>query len=244
MGYSPLCRRSGPWDAAHMTDVLLREIDRRAKILGLSDIALAAKAGLKRDAVRDIRRRPNANPSHKTVAAIAKALGCAVGDLTDDAGELASIRRNVRAPDVVSINELDVHVGAGLGTDDPHTLMVAHEAASVVGVHTFPVNSFREAYGIEPGKIRILAVRGDSMEPRLWAGQRVMVDIEDRTPSPPGIFIVWDGLGLVIKRVEVVAGSDPLKVRLSSANPAYQAYEITLDEAQINGRVIGTWSRT
>lgn len=82
------------------------------------------------------------------------------------------------------------------------------------------------------------------MEPRLWAGQCVMVDIEDKIPSPPGIFVVWDGLGLVIKRVEVMPGSDPLRVRIMSANPAYQPYERTLDEAHINGRVVGTWSRT
>ena len=82
------------------------------------------------------------------------------------------------------------------------------------------------------------------MEPKLWAGQRVMVDIQDRTPSPPGIFVVWDGLGLAIKRVEVIAGTDPLRVRISSANPEYLAYERLYSEAAINGRVIGVWART
>lgn len=225
------------------TQHLLREIDRRAKVLKLTDITLANRAGLGRDAVRDIRRGKTASPSYAMVSAIAKALGCSVGDLT---GERPARRpAPVQDPNVITISELDVHVAAGPGSsDDVGQLMTAHEQSAVVGVHTFPIASFREAYGVDPLKIRILAVRGDSMEPRLWAGQRVMVDIDDKTPSPPGIFVIWDGLGLVIKRVEVVAGSDPLKVRISSANPAYQPYERTLEEASINGRVIGTWSRT
>lgn len=68
-----------------------------------------------------------------------------------------------------------------------------------------------------------------------------MVDPSDTRPSPPGIFCVWDGLGLVIKRVEYLMNSDPPTIRLTSCNPAYQAYERSLDEAQIKGRVIGRW---
>lgn len=81
------------------------------------------------------------------------------------------------------------------------------------------------------------------MEPELWPGQRVMVDVEDKTPSPPGIFVVWDGLGLVMKYVEVVANSEPLRVRISSAHPAFKPYERNIDEAHINGRVVGVWAK-
>lgn len=226
-----------------MQEKLLREIDRRAKLLGFTDITLAKAAGLGRDAVRDIRRRPNMNPSHKTVSAIAKTLGCTVADLT---GEDVSptLQRNAReTSDTVSINELDVHVVAGAGVNDGGDVMSANEANAVVGVHTYPVASFREAYGINPKRVRIIPVRGTSMEPELWSGQRVMVDIEDRIPSPPGIFVVWDGLGLVLKYVEVIANSNPVRVRISSAHKAFQPYERNLDEAYINGRVIGVWKR-
>lgn len=224
-----------------MREKLLREIDRRSKVLGLTDITLANAAGLGRDAVRDIRRRPNMNPSHKTIMALAKALGCAAADLT---GERPVVLRQAReAADTVSINELDVHVAAGAGMSDGGDVMAVYETSSVVGVHTYPTASFREAYGINPGRVRIIPVRGTSMEPELWAGQRVMVDIEDKTPSPPGIFVVWDGLGLVLKFVEVIANSEPVRVRISSAHKAFQPYERNLDEAHINGRVIGVWKR-
>lgn len=228
------------WDAAQMSGSLLKEIDRRAKLLGLSDIALAKKAGLGRDAVRDIRRR-GTNPSHKAVAALAKALGCTADDLNR---ALPELRRVVPPldPSTVTINELDVHVAAGPGTLDGN-LMAEHEQSAVVGVHTDPADSFREAYGMDPRRIKILPVRGTSMEPELWSGQRVMVDITDTTPSPPGIFVVWDGLGLVLKYVEVVANSEPVRVRIASAHPAFKPYERNLEEAYINGRVVGVWKR-
>lgn len=224
-----------------MSDRVIREIERRRKLLGLSTIKLAQDAGLGRDAVRDITQRGKSlNPSNDTLSKIAKRLGCTVADLTGE--------RPVQDPtrgraNTVEISELDVHVAAGLASEDSESVLAAHEAALVTGMHSYPADSFREAYGVNPTRVRIVAVRGNSMEPELWSGQRVMVDVEDRTPSPPGVFVIWDGLALVCKYVEVVANSDPLRVRISSAHSAFQPYERNLDEAYINGRVIGVWAR-
>lgn len=224
-----------------MNERLIREINRRMEVLGLNALSVATKAGLGKDAVRDIQRGKSVNPSHETLRKIAKVLACTVADLT---GERTPAPVPRALTDTVSVNELDVHTRAGLGADGDAVVMRSDEATAIVGVHSFPTTSFREAYGVEPGRIKIIAVRGDSMEPKLWSGQRVMVDIEDRTPSPPGIFVVWDGLGLAIKRVEVIPGTEPLRVRISSANPEYLSYERLFSEAAINGRVIGVWART
>jgi len=82
---------------------------------------------------------------------------------------------------------------------------------------------------------------GDSMEPTLQAGQRVLVDTGDRNPSPPGVFVVWAGLGLVIKRVQMLPQSEPPRVKISPDNLKYDPYERALAEAYIQGRVIGQW---
>lgn len=213
------------------------------KALGLTPITLANKAGLGRDAVRDITERGKSkNPSAETLSKIARALGCTVADLTGERPPRSAADQKHQG-DTVSIYELDVHAGSGMGTDGDTALLATQETSAVVGVHTMPAASFREAYGVPSGHIRIIPVKGNSMEPTLWPGQRVMVDIEDKTPSPPGIFVVWDGLALVLKFVEVVPNSDPLRVRISSANKNFMAYERTLDEAHINGRVVGVWAR-
>ena len=42
---------------------------------------------------------------------------------------------------------------------------------------------------------------------------------------PPGIFVLFDGLGLVAKWLEHVANSDPPTVRTISDNPVYAPHE-------------------
>ena len=56
--------------------------------------------------------------------------------------------------------------------------------------------------------------------------------------KPFGIFIVFDGLGLVAKQIEVIANSEPPRVHIISTNRRYPTYERTLDEINIIGRVI------
>jgi phage repressor protein C with HTH and peptisase S24 domain len=59
-----------------------------------------------------------------------------------------------------------------------------------------------------------------------------------RIAAPPGIFVIWDGMGIVAKRIEHVPRSDPPLVTIKSVNPGYQAYERTADEVNIIGRVV------
>ncbi len=210
--------------------------------LSVSAKKLSLDAGLSETAVKDILSGKSENPKHDTLAKIAKRLACTVADLM---GERPAARPRAvsEGGDTIAINELDVHAAAGIAGDDGEAILASDEPGLVTGVHTYPAASFREAYGINPGNIRIIPVRGNSMEPELWSGQRVMVDVDDRSPSPPGIFVVWDGLGLVLKYVEVIANSEPVRVRISSAHQAFKPYERNLDEAYINGRVVGVWKR-
>jgi phage repressor protein C with HTH and peptisase S24 domain len=138
------------------------------------------------------------------------------------------------APDgALRIEELDVRASAGDG--------LTGENEKIVAQWQLPTELVR-AYSTAPAaELRIITVLGDSMEPTLQAGQRVLVDTGDRTPSPPGIFVVWDGLGLVVKRVQAIAHSEPTRVKIASDNPQYEHYERSLAEAYIQGRVIGQW---
>lgn len=206
-------------------------------------------------AINKLEKTPNAQS--KNIGFVAAALGLHVRWLQTGKGEKYLTRtqqpdqlpeRSVPSrstPGQVSIAELEVYAPSGDGGDGErgNAIMANEEAGLIVGVHTMPADSFREAYGFPASRIRIVPVKGTSMVPELWPGQRVMVDIEDKAPSPPGVFVVWDGMALVMKYIEVVANSDPLRVRISSANPAFQPYERTLGEAYINGRVVGKWAR-
>ena len=133
----------------------------------------------------------------------------------------------------VPIDELDTRVGAGAGQ--------LIEGGIKVGQWMMPRELLRLATVSGEDRVKIVSVVGDSMAPTFNPTDRIMVDTSDRHPSPPGIFVVWDGLGLVVKRIEYIPHSDPATIRISSDNQRYAPYERSLEEAHIQGRVIGKW---
>lgn len=223
-----------------MSDRLIREIQRRMQALNLDAKTTSLRAGLSESFVRDIVRKKSVAPKHDSLAKVARVLGCTLADLT---GERDRPQPQRQTGDTVEIVELEVHVAAGMGGDGDAAILASQEAGAILGTFAFPRASFREMVPGPAEGVRVIAVRGDSMQPTLWPGQRVMVDVNDKTPSPPGIFVVWDGLALVLKRIELVPGSEPMRVRIMSDNSKYSAYERTVEEAHINGRVIGVWAR-
>lgn len=90
--------------------------------------------------------------------------------------------------------------------------------------------------GAPPEKIKIFAVRDNSMEPDFAVGAQVLVDLSDTVPSPPGVFILSDGVGHVIRQCDIVPGEKPLQVNVQSRTGI--SFRLTLDKAAIVGRVI------
>ncbi len=88
-----------------------------------------------------------------------------------------------------------------------------------------------------PDELRIIRVEGDSMEPTLYNGDAVLIDLTRKALTPPGVFVLFDGIGLVAKRLEHIPNSDPPTMRILSDNPRYSIYERTADEVNIVGRV-------
>ena len=103
---------------------------------------------------------------------------------------------------------------------------------------SFPPDLLRRITAAPADGLKLLSISGDSMSPTLEDGDLVMVDTGRRTPSPPGIFILDDGVGLVAKRVDAIPNTAPPYLRLSSDNPAYANYQRRIDEVQIIGRVV------
>ena len=85
--------------------------------------------------------------------------------------------------------------------------------------------------------------RSFSMEPAVHDGDQLLVDTGRKTPATGEMAVPWDGTGLVVKRVEAVPRTDPPRLRLISANPAYDPYTCLADEAHMVGAVIWTLRR-
>ena len=107
----------------------------------------------------------------------------------------------------------------------------------IIGSWAMPWDFVRSELRIDPDHARIISILGNSMEPTLKNGDRVLVDTNDKVPSPPGIFALWDGYGIVVKSVEHIHNSDPPAIRIISDNTTFSPYELVEDEANIIGRV-------
>jgi hypothetical protein len=78
--------------------------------------------------------------------------------------------------------------------------------------------------------------------PTLHDGDIVLVDLGRRAPTPPGVFVLYDGMRLVAKRVEHIHNSDPLRVRIISDSPLCMPYEGSGNE--VNHQPTGSSDRT
>jgi phage repressor protein C with HTH and peptisase S24 domain len=101
----------------------------------------------------------------------------------------------------------------------------------------FQKSWIKQGLKTDPSNLRIMHVEGDSMAPTLNSGDVVLVDTSRRMPTPPGIFVLHDGMGLVAKRLEHIPNSDPPQVRIVSDNLHYSPYERLVDEMNIIGRI-------
>ena len=134
-------------------------------------------------------------------------------------------------PGFSQVPELDVRASAGHGA--------FHEGdEEIKAVWMFPDAVIRHELRARSANLRIITIDGDSMEPLLASGDRVLVDTSQRVPAPPGIFVIWDGLGIVAKRIEHIPTVEPSRIVIKSVNPLYDDYERPTEEVNIIGRVI------
>lgn len=253
---------TGPWVVGILT--LMGTVGSRIHllrdgILKTSQDLFASRLGVTRGAVSNWER--NKGIKTENLRLIAETFDISFDWLATGKGEPPTLEPMRSAwsdwPATIDVEETEPRAGgASFGFGD------STEMADAENGVTISADPVRDHWGIPASfvsgelrmsrnKARIIEVFGDSMyDPgnpgapgSLFPGDRVIIDVGDVNPTPPGIFLVWDGYGLVLKMVEVVRNSQPARVRLKSRNPSYDPYEATEDEAKIIGRVRGRISR-
>lgn len=203
------------------------------KSQGISSADLAKRAGVKTSFLYDIISGKSANPSTVKLARVADILGVSltylVGGTRPNPGMATSLQ-SATAQDYAIIPRITVDISASGGT-----IVAEHHEEER---YYFRQAWIREHLGVTPSDLGLLYVRGDSMEPSLCHNDIVMVDTTKKTPTPPGIFVLFDGFGLVAKRLEYVADAGLKQLRIISDNPQYSTYERSLEETLIIGRVV------
>lgn len=132
--------------------------------------------------------------------------------------------------DLVMVPQHDARFAAGPGD--------GVEVEGESGKWPFPADYIRYNLALAGRALAVEDVIGDSMEPTLFSGDKVLIDLTDRNIAQPGIFALNDGDGRVVKRLEKVPTSDPPRVVLMSDNPRHGRYEVLVEEINVAGRVV------
>jgi len=149
-------------------------------------------------------------------------------------------RRSLRPGEVI---ERDVRGGMGLGGFADQIMVDGQTVDDVRASWTVPVPFLHTELRAREHEVDIIPVDGDSMLPTLLPGDRVMIHKGALAPSPDGIFAIDDGIGVSVKRLQLVRGSEPLMIRIMSDNAAHREDIVPADAIKVIGRVILKMSR-
>lgn len=195
---------------------------------------LAEQAEVGRSFVYDVLSGKSTNPTTHKLAAVAKALGVNVSYLLygEDALSGAVLEGHYEQDDLAAVSSLSVEASMGGGA------LITEEIDDKP--FFFRKRWIRDRLKVSPQDLRVIRVRGDSMMPTLNESDVVLIDLTRRMPSPPGIFVLFDGCGLLVKRLELLPSAEnesPI-VRILSDNMQYAAYEHALGDVRVIGRVV------
>lgn len=177
-------------------------------------------------------------------------------DTTDpdwDAGDKAAAYFNGGLHYTGSVQGASPEIPAAAGAGQGHVLEDRAAALKTGGIATghpvvnewvIPPDFVRHGLGATPSQIVLIPVVGHSMEPRLFAGDRVLVDLSQATYAGDAIYVIDDGDEVLkVKTLAKVTGSSPPRFRIISEAAPDRFDELGLDQFRIIGRVVGRFSR-
>jgi transcriptional regulator with XRE-family HTH domain len=182
---------------------------------------LASKAGIHRNTIQKYE-----TGERKLTLKIIDRLAPLLGKTRDDVISTDGIDRG----ETVSIPECNVRVAQNGAFE--------MDEATRKDVWILPRRYLMDELRVPPGRLIIHEVHSDAMAPTLLAGDRVLVNLDDQKINHPGVFLIADAQGDVLKRLETVPGSKPLMVKLMSDNPRHGAYEVRASDTKVIGRVV------
>ncbi|MBW8318869.1 MAG: helix-turn-helix transcriptional regulator [Rhizobium sp.] len=131
--------------------------------------------------------------------------------------------------DLTMIERLDVEASAGNGA-----LVDNEQALDFVAFQT----RWLRRKGINPAAVRLLNIRGDSMEPTIRDGDIALVDTSIDDIIDNAIYVLVVGNRLLIKRIHILMSG---ALRLISDNALYPHEDVPASEAEfvrVSGRVV------
>lgn len=106
-----------------------------------------------------------------------------------------------------------------------------------IGWRVFDLNWIKTVSRASIEQLKVVEVSGDSMEPTLFKGDHVLIDLGNRAIAQHGLFVLRLDDSLMVKRVQKLFAT--ATVRIISDNPKYAAEEISEEgRLEVIGRVV------
>jgi transcriptional regulator with XRE-family HTH domain len=137
------------------------------------------------------------------------------------------------ADDFVVIQTLGITASAGNG------VLNGPEAEYNLGGLCFS-RSWLTRRKLSAASLKVIEVKGASMQGVLEDGDSVLIDMQDIVPRSGYIYVLRQGSELLAKHCQLLPGG---VLRVSSANPQYAPYDVELDktaDVTIIGRVVAS----
>ncbi len=201
----------------------LKELRKNA---GLSQLELAEKLNTTQGMI-GLLERGERKLAPEWLRKISVILSCSPLDILPDLNTVTPAHQ----PNQNSVNIEIINVTACCGNG------IENFAENVVGFWQIPKEEYRVITNIDPEKIKMLRVYGDSMQPTLCDGDWVLVDISRNFFDSDGLFLIRISTGLAVKRIQGTLGND---IVIGSDNPLYKPITSPKADVTIIGKVIYT----
>ena len=115
----------------------------------------------------------------------------------------------------------------------------AGDAGEVVpiGAWAIPSNYMQSNFSSHDDAIVLFQTDQTFDEERIARGDLIFLDRSDIKPSPGGLFLYWDGLGMSLARI--YAFPNPRQALVTVTHSGHSQHTLKVDEVRIFGRVIG-----
>lgn len=202
-------------------------IEQARKAKDMTQLDLAKRLGISRAAVGQWEIN-STSPSIAKLEEVAMVLGVEPQYLAYNvkAGEARVVYRSAERDNIQWVPEISF----GEGPDDV-------KEGDKWGV---PAEYLVRELHAEPTQTALSTVNSHAVEPEFEYGDKVFIDRSDKKPSPAGIFMFWDGIGIAFGRMQAIPGKDP-HIRVSQKGS--DAYDVPFDDIKIIGRVKGRVQR-